>query len=376
MPTQKPNIFELKSKENKARRGVLHTAHGDVNTPIFMPVGTKATVKAVNQQQLRDMNAEIILGNTYHLNLRPGMEIMEAAGGLHKFMNWDKPILTDSGGYQVFSLSKLNKVKDNGVEFRSHIDGQKLFIGPKESMEIQRIIGSDIAMVFDECPPWPCTFEEARKSLELTLKWAKESKAQPRADGQLYFGIVQGSEFPELRQRSIEELVKIGFDGYAIGGLSVGEPEKMMYDVIDICEPHMPEDKPRYLMGVGTPVQLVECVSRGIDMFDCVLPTRVGRNGSAYTRTGMVKIKGAKYKDQFEPIDDNCTCYACTNHTKAYIRHLLTVDEILGLELLSIHNLHFFLALMKEMRQHIESGTFTEFHQEFTANYKHPQKRV
>ena len=370
------STFELKNKENKARRGVLNTAHGQVNTPIFMPVGTKATVKAVNQQQLKDMNTEIILGNTYHLNLRPGMEIMEAAGGLHKFMNWDKPILTDSGGYQVFSLSKLNKVKENGVEFRSHIDGQKLFIGPKESMEIQRIIGSDIAMVFDECPPWPCTFEEASKSLDLTLRWAKESKAQPRAEGQLYFGIVQGSEFPELRRRSIEELVKIGFDGYAIGGLSVGEPEKMMYDVIDICEPHMPEDKPRYLMGVGTPVQLVECVSRGIDMFDCVLPTRVGRNGSAYTRTGMVKIKGAKFKDQFEPIDESCTCYACTNHTKAYIRHLLTVDEILGLELLSIHNLHFFLALMKEMREHIENGTFTEFHQEFTANYNHPQKRL
>ena len=366
--------FELQNTDGQARRGQLTTAHGVVNTPIFMPVGTRATVKAVNQHQLKEMNAEIILGNTYHLNLRPGMEIIRQAGGLHNFMNWDRPILTDSGGYQVFSLSKLRKMTPDGVEFQSHIDGSRHFIGPKESMAIQRDLGSDIAMVFDECPPWPCTHEEAEKSLEITLRWARESKDQERAPGQLYFGIIQGSEYADLRQRSIEELVKIGFDGYAIGGVSVGEPEEMMYKIVDICTPLMPEDSARYLMGVGTPIQLLECVARGVDMFDCVLPTRVGRNGSAYTRTGMIKVKGAKYKEAFRPIDEKCTCYACENHTMAYIRHLLSVDEILGLELLSVHNLHFFLELMKEIREHIENQTFQAFYEEMAANYQHPQK--
>ena len=352
-----------------ARRGVLHTAHGDVQTPIFMPVGTAATVKAVSPRELHELDAQIILGNTYHLNLRPGMEIMRAAGGLHRFMGWDRAILTDSGGYQVFSLSKLRKLHAHGVEFQSHIDGSPLFLGPKEAMAIQATLGSDIAMAFDECTPYPATYEQALQSLELTMRWAAECREQPRAPGQLVFGICQGSTFQELRERAVAGIAGLGFDGIAVGGVSVGEPEREMLEVLDWCAPVLPPEKPHYLMGVGTPRQLVAGVARGIDMFDCVLPTRVGRNGSAYTPTGTMPVKAGRYKEDFRPIDETCGCYACRNFTRAYIRHLLNQDEILGLRLLTLHNLQFYLDTMRRVREHLEAGTFREFHDQFLALY-------
>ncbi|MBO7742480.1 MAG: tRNA guanosine(34) transglycosylase Tgt [Victivallales bacterium] len=352
-----------------ARRGRLHTAHGTVETPVFMPVGTCGTVKAMTNEELEGLGAEIILGNTYHLNLRPGMELMQEAGGLHKFMNWKRSILTDSGGFQVFSLSKLRKKTPDGVWFQSHLDGRKLFIGPRESMEIQRIIGSDIAMCFDECTPWPATFDEARKSLELTLRWARMCREQPRAEGQMVFGIVQGSVYPELRRHSVEELAKMDFDGIAVGGVSVGETEKLMMDVLDSCAPVLPPALPHYLMGVGTPRQLILGMLHGIDMFDCVLPTRMGRNGSAYTPTGTIPVKAARYAHDYTPIVEGCTCYACRNHTKAYIRHLLHSGEILGARLMTIHNLHFFINLAREARRHLEEGTFGTFAQSVIDAY-------
>jgi queuine tRNA-ribosyltransferase len=368
------DVFELHGNDGRARYGTLHTAHGDIPTPIFMPVGTRASVKAVSPAELHDLDAAIILGNTYHLYLRPGMEVIEAAGGLHKFMGWDKPILTDSGGYQVFSLANLNKITPEGVSFRSHIDGSKLFLGPKEAMAIQRTLGSDIAMVFDECTPWPCTEKQAADSLKLTLDWARKSRDQEPAPGQLVFGIVQGSLFQELREVCARELMQIPFEGYAIGGLSVGEPEVDMYRVVDWVEPLLPQDKPRYLMGVGTPPQLVEAVARGIDMFDCVLPTRVGRNGSAFTRDGMIQAKAGKFKTDFSPLDPDCDCYTCKNFSKAYVRHLLNVGEILGLRLVTLHNLHFYLTLMAEMRGHVAAGTFQEFREAFHARYRPPRR--
>ncbi len=344
-----------------ARRGVLHTAHGDVQTPVFMPVGTQASVKAMSNLEIEQLGAEIILGNTYHLNLRPGMELMRLAGGLHAFMNWHKAILTDSGGFQVFSLSKLGKKNRDGIFFQSHLDGSRLFMGPRESMEIQRILASDIAMVFDECTAWPVSWDEARLSLETTLRWACESRQQPRAEGQLVFGIVQGSTYADLRLRAVEEISALDFDGIAIGGVSVGEPEKSMLEVLDICSPALPPQLPHYLMGVGTPRQLIAGILRGIDMFDCVLPTRLGRNGSAYTATGTIPVKAARYKDDFTPIQEDCGCYACRNHSKAYIRHLLHTGEILGARLMTTHNLYFFINLMRQARQHLEQGTFAPF---------------
>ena len=352
-----------------ARRGILHTAHGDVQTPVFMPVGTQGTVKAMSPQELLDLGAEIILGNTYHLNLRPGMELMAEAGGLHKFMSWPKAILTDSGGYQVFSLAKLNKMLPDGVRFQSHIDGSTLFLGPKESMAIQRIIGSDIAMAFDECTPWPATYDRARHSLLTTLRWAEDSLQQPHAAGQLVFGIAQGSTFPELRRQAVRELAGMGFDGMAIGGVSVGEPEAAMVEVLDVCAPELPPQLPHYLMGVGTPRQLILGIQRGIDMFDCVLPTRMGRNGSAYTFEGTIPVKAARYKSDFTPILEGCQCYACRNFTKAYIRHLLHTGEILGARLMTIHNLHFFLDLARQARLHLENGTFGDFAASILASY-------
>ena len=352
-----------------ARRGVLHTAHGDVQTPIFMPVGTAATVKAVSPRELHEMDAEIILGNTYHLNLRPGMEIMREAGGLHRFMGWDRAILTDSGGYQVFSLSKLRKMHPDGVEFQSHIDGSKLFLGPKEAMAIQATLGSDIAMAFDECTPYPASHEQALESLELTMRWAASCREQPRAEGQLVFGICQGGVYQDLRERAVTEIAALGFDGIAVGGVSVGEPEKEMLEVLDWCAPGLPLAKPHYLMGVGTPRQLVAGVARGVDMFDCVLPTRLGRNGSAYTPTGTMPVKAGRYKADFRPIDEACGCYACRNFTRAYIRHLLNQNEILGLRLLTLHNLHFYLEAMRQVRQHLEAGTFQDFHDHFMTLY-------
>lgn len=369
--------FELLKKDTQtmARRGVLTTAHGTIQTPIFMPVGTVGSVKTMTPKELKEENAQIILGNTYHLNLRPGMEIMEKAGGLHRFMGWDRPILTDSGGYQVFSLSKLRKITKDGVHFQSHIDGSPLFIGPRESMNIQRIIGSDIAMLFDECVPYPATWQEVKKSLDLTLHWAQICKEQPRAPGQLYFGIIQGGFYKDLRELATKELTAMDFDGYSIGGMSVGEPEEDMFNALDWAVPLMPEHKPRYLMGVGTPLQLVEGVARGIDMFDCVLPTRVARNGTAYTRDGTLPVKAGRYKDDFRPIEQGCQCYSCRNFSRAYIRHLLNAGEILGARLMTIHNIHFYLTLMSEIRQHIENGDFNEFRLDFTARYRANQAR-
>ncbi|MCK5802864.1 MAG: tRNA guanosine(34) transglycosylase Tgt [Lentisphaeria bacterium] len=352
-----------------ARRGELTTAHGTVQTPVFMPVGTQATVKAMMPRDLEDMGAEIILGNTYHLNLRPGMEIMEGAGGLHRFMNWERAVLTDSGGYQVFSLSKLRKLHPDGVEFQSHIDGTRLFLGPMEAMAIQRTLGSDIAMVFDECTPYPATHEEAEESLRLTQRWAAMCREQPRAPGQLVFGIVQGGVFEDLRREAVLATAALDFDGVAIGGVSVGEPEEEMLEVIDWCAPVLPPAKPHYLMGVGTPRQLVAGVARGIDMFDCVLPTRLGRNGSAYTATGTIPIKAGRFKNDFSPIDDTCSCYACRHFTRAYIRHLLNTNEMLGSMLMTTHNLHFYLDLMRQVRSHIEEGTFQTFHDCFMTLY-------
>lgn len=358
-----------KDDRTRARRGELRTAHGIIQTPVFMPVGTQATVKAMAPCELRDLGAEIILGNTYHLNIRPGMEIMSAAGGLHRFMGWDRPILTDSGGYQVFSLSKLRKLKPDGVEFQSHVDGSTLFLGPREAMAVQKTIGSDIAMAFDECTPYPATHEEAHASLELTLEWAAVCRDQPRAEGQLVFGIAQGGMHRDLRERAVAAITDMGFDGLAVGGVSVGETEEEMMQVLDWVAPSLPAPLPHYLMGVGTPRQIVRAVARGIDMFDCVLPTRLGRNGSAYTATGTIPVKAGRYKDDFTPIEEGCECYACRNFTKAYIRHLLNVDEILGCRLLTTHNLFFYLNLMRTIRDHIEQGTFTEFHDRFIAAY-------
>jgi queuine tRNA-ribosyltransferase len=356
------------------RCGVLTTAHGEVATPVFMPVGTRGTVKAVSPRELEEVGARIILGNTYHLNLRPGMDIVRAAGGLHRFMNWPHPILTDSGGYQVFSLTKLRELRPDGIAFRSHLDGSPLFLGPREAMAIQRDLASDIAMVLDECPPHPCTHEAAAASLELTLRWAARCREQPRAPGQLVFGIVQGSAYPDLRQRAARELPRLDFDGYAIGGVSVGEPEAAMYQVLDWTAHLLPADRPRYLMGVGTPPQLVEGVARGIDMFDCVLPTRVGRNGSAYTPDGMLQIKAGRFKDDFSPLQPGCPCYACTHFTRAYIRHLINSEEILGLRLVTLHNLTYYLGLMAELRRHIAAGTFAQFRADFHRRYQPPRR--
>ncbi len=364
-------MFELiaTDKESRARRGRLQTSRGVIETPVFMPVGTQASVKALDNRELLEMGTQILLGNTYHLSIRPGMEIIRQAGGLHAFMNWTGPILTDSGGFQVFSLGKIRKIKEHGVEFRSHLDGSPIFLGPKESMSIQRELGSDIAMVFDECPPHDSPHEEVVRAVKRTLRWAAECLEQPRAKGQMVFGIVQGGGDACLRERCARELTAMGFDGYAIGGVSVGEPEPEMMKAVEITEPFLPESKARYAMGLGTPAQLVELVARGVDMFDCVLPTRVARNGTAFTRKGTFAIKGGAVKSEFKPIDEGCTCYACQNHTRAYIRHLLNVNEILGLRLVSIHNSHFYLQVMREIRAHLEAGTFAEFRREFVGRY-------
>ncbi len=358
----------------KARLGRVTTQHGVVETPMFMPVGTQASVKALDPRELREMGTQIILGNTYHLNIRPGLEIIRAAGGLHRFMSWDLPILTDSGGFQVFSLSKIRKIKTHGVEFRSHLDGTLLFLGPKEAMEIQRVLGSDIAMVFDECPPHTSTPVELRAAVERTVRWAGECRIQPRAPGQLVFGIVQGGANAALREACAKALVEMEFDGYAIGGVSVGEPEPEMMKSVEITEPFLPADRPRYAMGLGTPAQMVELIARGVDLFDCVLPTRVARNGTAFTRKGAVIIKAAVNKADFRPIEEGCDCFACRHFTRAYLRHLLNVEEILGIRMLSVHNTHVFLKVMADVRGAIAAGCFSEFHREFVANYRPSQK--
>ena len=358
-------MFEITARCGAARRGVLTTRRGAIQTPVFMPVGTRATVKAMSPGELEELNAEIILGNTYHLFLRPGMELMAKAGGLHRFMNWKRSILTDSGGFQVFSLATLRKMEPDGVRFASHIDGTRFFLGPRESMSIQRTLDSDIVMAFDECTPYPATFEQAEKSLEITTRWERMSREQPLNDGQLRFGIVQGSVYPELRKRAAESLIDIGFDGYAIGGVSVGESEPEMMLAIDAAAPHLPENAPRYLMGVGTPRQIVESVARGVDMFDCVMPTRLGRHGSAFVGKGTIPVKAGRYAADFTPIDPECGCCVCRNFTKAYIRHLFNVGEILGVRLVTMHNLYYFLNLMRRIRASIEEGTFEELRREF-----------
>ena len=369
-------MFELLKTDTvtKARLGRLTTAHGVVNTPVYMPVGTQASVKAMDPRELIECGTQIILGNTYHLNIRPGLEIITAAGGLHKFMNWNLPILTDSGGFQVFSLAKIRKIKPHGVEFRSHLDGSMLFIGPKESMEIQRVLGSDIAMCFDECPPHNAPAKEQRHAVERTIRWARECREQPRAAGQKVFGIVQGGNNAALREECAKAIVPMGFDGYAIGGVSVGEPEPEMLQAIEFTVPHLPAHKARYAMGLGTPAQMLELIARGVDMFDCVLPTRVARNGTAYTRRGAIGIKGGQFKADFSPIEEGCDCFACKHFTRAYLRHLLNVNEILGLRMLSVHNTHMYLQTMTNARAHLAAGTFAEYYRDFIAGYKPSEK--
>lgn len=364
--------FELlkESKECKARLGKIHTPHGVIETPIFMPVGTRATVKAMTPEELKDLEAQIILSNTYHLYLKPGHELIKEAGGLHKFMNWDRPILTDSGGFQVFSLGDLRKIKEEGVEFRSHIDGSKHFISPEKSIEIQNALGSDIMMCFDECAPYPATYEYVKHSMERTTRWAKRCKDYHQDwDKQGLFGIVQGGMFEDLRKQSVEDLVDMDFPGYAIGGLSVGEPKELMCEVLDYTTPLLPKDKPRYLMGVGTPDYLFEAVIRGIDMADCVMPTRIARNGTVMTANGRLVIRNAKYKKDFGKLDPECDCYVCTNYSRAYIRHLFNVDEILGARLATIHNLHFLINLMKNIREAIKEDRLLEYKDEFYEKY-------
>lgn len=366
--------YELikQEKNTKARRGILHTNYGSFDTPMFMPVGTQATVKTLSPEELKEMHSAVILSNTYHLWLRPGADIVEKAGGLHQFMNYDGPILTDSGGFQVFSLAK-NKKKDiteEGVHFKSHLDGKALFLTPEESIRVQNKLDSDIAMSFDECPPYPVTYDYMRQSVERTLRWAARGKAVHQNPRQSLFGIVQGGEFEDLRKYSAEETVKMNFDGYSIGGTSVGEDKVTMYHMIDYAIPYLPEDKPRYLMGVGDPIDIIEGVIRGVDMFDCVLPTRIARHGNAFTRNGKINIKNAKYKEDFTPIEENCDCYACKHYTKAYIRHLITCNETFGARLLSIHNVRFLIKLTEELRKAIEEDTLLEYKEKFIEQYK------
>ncbi|MCH2383079.1 MAG: tRNA guanosine(34) transglycosylase Tgt [Pedosphaera sp.] len=369
-------MYELlkTSPRSKARLGRLTTTRGVIDTPVFMPVGTQASVKALDLRELDEIGTEILLGNTYHLFLRPGMDIIRKAGGLHRFMNWDKPILTDSGGFQVYSLAKIRKVREDGVEFQSHLSGETLFLGPKESMAIQRELGSDIAMLFDECPPHGASDSDLQAAVKRTLDWATICAGQPRAEGQLYFGIVQGANNPELRKRCAEELVAMDFDGYAIGGVSVGEPEPEMMHAVEITEPHLPVEKARYAMGLGTPAQLIELVARGVDMFDCVLPTRVARNGTAYTSGGAINLRASHQKEDFGPIEEGCECFACTHHTRAYLRHLLKAGEILGLRMLSVHNSHFYMEIMRDIRRHLAEDTFDDYREDFIANYQPTSK--
>ena len=365
--------YELlhKCKQSGARRGVIHTPHGDIQTPTFMPVGTQATVKSMSQDELKDMlDAKIILGNTYHLYLRPGHELIKKAGGLHKFMNWDRAILTDSGGFQVFSLGDLRKITEEGVEFKSHLDGSKHFLTPELSMEIQNCLGSDIMMAFDECVEYGADYEYTKKSMEMTTRWAKRCKDYHKnTERQALFGIVQGGMFKDLRQKSAEDLIQMDFPGYAIGGLSIGETPEEMYDILEFTAPLLPEDKPRYLMGVGTPDYLIESAIRGIDMCDCVLQTRIARNGTAMTSQGKITVRNAAYAEDFTTLDPNCDCYTCTHHTKAYLRHLIKCNEILGARLLSIHNLKFTMNLMENVRKAIEEDRLLDFRDEFYKSY-------
>jgi len=359
--------FTLHKTDGLARRGTLTLAHGAVETPAFMPVGTYGTVKAMSPLELTEINAHIVLGNTFHLWLRPGLDVIAAHGGLHKFMGWDKPILTDSGGFQVWSLGDLRKISEEGVKFRSPINGDSCFLTPEESMRIQKVLNSDIVMIFDECTPYPATHKQANDSMQLSLRWAKRSKDAHQGNNNALFGIIQGGMYEDLRDISLNGLTGIDFDGYAIGGLSVGEPKEDMLRILTHTAPKMPQNKPRYLMGVGTPEDLVDAVTQGIDMFDCVMPTRNARNGWLFTQYGDVKIKNAGYKNDTRPLDADCSCYTCRNFTRAYLHHLHKVGEILGARLNTIHNLHYYQFLMQGMRSAIEAGTFASFTQEFAT---------
>ena len=381
------------ARDSKARRGRLTTAHGIIDTPAFMPVGTQGSVKGVSPRELGELDAQIILGNTYHLFVRPGLDVIKHFGGLHNFMKWNLPILTDSGGYQIFSLSKLRKITEDGVEFQNHIDGARAFISPETAMEIQAALGGDIAMALDECVPYPCEYDYAAQSAEMTARWAKRCKKwkeenaerltsnvqrptgesinyQPSTMDSLLFGIVQGSTFDDLRKQSAQAIVDIGFDGYAIGGVSVGEPEEEMMQAVEWAEPFLPRDRPRYAMGLGTPPQLLEMIARGMDTFDCVLPTRLARNGTAFTATGTLNLKNAEFTRDKRPVEENCTCPTCREFSRGYIRHLIKAEEILGLRLITLHNLHFYLNLMNRARAEIERGTFDQFRTTFVADYK------
>jgi queuine tRNA-ribosyltransferase len=389
-------MFELlaQDRQSKARSGRLTTRHGVIDTPAFMPVGTQGTVKAMTPRELRELNAQIVLGNTYHLFVRPGLEVIKHFGGLHNFMNWDEPILTDSGGYQIFSLAKLRKITEDGVQFQNHIDGTRAFISPEIAMEIQATLGGDIAMALDECVPYPCEYDYAAQSAEMTTRWAKRCKqwreenaqrstpnAQHRMEeatvsqvstinSQLLFGIVQGATFEDLRKQSAQAIVDLDFDGYAIGGVSVGEPEEEMIRAVEWAEPFLPGNKPRYAMGLGTPPQLLEMIARGMDMFDCVLPTRLARNGTAFTSIGTLNLKNAEFALDQGPIEENCACQACRGFSRGYIRHLIKAEEILGLRLITLHNLHFYLDLLRRTREQIEKENFQEFRKRFVSNYK------
>jgi queuine tRNA-ribosyltransferase len=402
---QKNFVLSTTDRHSKARRGQLTTARRVIDTPAFMPVGTQGSVKGVSPRELREMNAQIILGNTYHLFIRPGLDVIKHFGGLHKFMNWDGPILTDSGGYQIFSLAKLRKITEEGVEFQNHIDGARAFISPEIAMEIQVALGGDIAMALDECVPYPCEYDYAAQSAEMTTRWAKRCRewteenverstpnaqrstdavvsavsaefgadelgtAHPKAP-QLLFGIVQGATFEGLRKESAQAIVELDFDGYAIGGVSVGEPEEEMMRAVESAEPFLPRGKARYAMGLGTPPQLLEMIARGMDMFDCVLPTRLARNGTAFTAAGTVNLKNAQFALDKQPIEENCTCAACREFSRGYIRYLIKAEEILGLRLITLHNLHFYFDLMSRARAEIEGGTFDQFRKTFVAEYK------
>lgn len=362
-------------QQTHARNGLLVTAHGEIRTPIFMPVGTQATVKAVTPAQLSEINAQIILGNTYHLNLRPGSSLIQKLGGLHSFMGWNKPILTDSGGFQVFSLAKLRRITEEGIRFRSHLDGKEIFLNPHEVMRIQFELGSDIAMVLDECPPFPCDRDQAQKAVDRTLRWAAQCQSAAanlgmQENGRLLFAIVQGATYGDLRSSCAQELASMNFPGYAVGGVSVGEPEPEMLSQVGASLPHLPAHKPRYVMGVGTPPQLLQMIAQGADMFDCVMPTREARHGRLYTPDGPINLKNARFADDRSPVVEGLDNYTCRNFSRAYLRHLLVSGEMLASTLFSIHNLHFYLDLMKQAREHIEAGDYSTWHKAWIARYR------
>ena len=366
-----PITFEIKKRDlrSRARLGIVHTARGDIQTPIYMPVGTQAVVKAMTSREMDEIGTQILLSNTYHLHLRPGEELIREAGGLHSFMNWHKPILTDSGGFQVFSLASLRKITEEGVSFHSHLDGSSRFLSPEESMRIQESLGSDIAMCFDVCTAYPCDHKTAKDAMDRTHRWAARCKNSHKRNDQALFGIIQGAFFADLRKDSAKALSDMDFPGYGIGGLSVGEPKPLMYEMLEELIPYLPDDRPHYLMGVGTPDCLLEGVLRGVDMFDCVLATRIARNGTVFTRHGRMVIRNAQYAHDFRPIEEDCDCYACRNHTRAYIRHLFKTGEITGARLASIHNLRFLLKMMEEIRCAISENRLEEYKKDFYDRY-------